>query len=244
MGSRKLWGWMAFIVLVFVLAGEHKTETQKAEHQHSQNDKRATQKTGYQQVYKAASQGNALDESLLGEMYFSGIGVQQNYRKGFYWVHKAAVHGNAISEGMLGALYYVGQQGVIQNYRKAFFWYKKSASQGNALAEVFLGEMYQKGLSVQQNYRKGFYWVHKAATQGNARGEALTGILYYNGQGVPQNYVNAYMWFALAKAMEKPGSNSYQMLSDGMRRARANMTPGQIARAQSMAGAWERVHGK
>jgi TPR repeat protein len=68
------------------------------------------------------------------------------------------------------------------------------------------------------------------------------GIAYQRGHGVRPDYVQAYKWYALAKA--QPGFETPAAVSMTLENLMQHMSPAQIARAQSMAAAWEKAHKK
>jgi len=79
---------------------------------------------------KAAVQGNAKAQSMLGTMYSNGQGVPQDYAKAKKWYRKAAVQGLAEAQSELGFMYMVGR-GVQKDYAEAAKWYRKAADQGD-----------------------------------------------------------------------------------------------------------------
>ncbi|GHT48462.1 hypothetical protein AGMMS49936_10950 [Endomicrobiia bacterium] len=81
------------------------------------------------QIKINAEQGDAEAQYDLGEMYYNGERVKQDYKKAFYWFKKAAEHENANAQFHLGAMYSKGE-GIEQDYKKAFYWFKKAAEQG------------------------------------------------------------------------------------------------------------------
>ena len=176
---------------------------------------------------KAAEQGEAGGQFGLGIMYHEGQGVEQDYEKAFYWYAKAAEQGEAGAQFALGQMYHEGQ-GVEQDYEKAFHWFTKAAEQGDAEAQSRLGLMYYIGQGMPQNYEKAAYWLTKAAEKGNAQAQSCLGVMCYKGEGVIEDYVEAYKWFLLA------GKNGLDVfdLKDLLRK---EMTPAQIAKAQSLA---------
>ena len=152
---------------------------------------------GLSWLKKAIAQNNAEGEFSLGNAYYFGQGVPQNYAKANAWTLKAAEQGFADAETDLGAAYHNGQ-GVPQNYAKANAWFLKAAGQGFADAETDLGAAYYNGQGVPQNYSSADYWYKKAADQGNALAEYNLGNAYANGHGIPQNYTMAYHWYKKA----------------------------------------------
>ena len=71
-----------------------------------------------------AEKGDAEAQHSLGQMYYQGIGVLQDYKQAFYWSKKSAEQGYAHAQHDLGVMYSNGQ-GVIQDYKKAVYWLKK-----------------------------------------------------------------------------------------------------------------------
>ncbi len=90
---------------------------------------------------KAAEQGHADAQFMLGAGYHLGMGVPQDYAESVKWCRKAAEQGHADAKYMLGASYDVGQ-GVPQNYVEAVKWYRKAAEQGHKWAQYMLGASY------------------------------------------------------------------------------------------------------
>ena len=151
----------------------------------------------FQLYTKAANQGNAGAQVMLGSMYATGKGTTQNYQQAFQWFTKAANQGNADAQKMLGYMYYNGQ-GTTRNYQQAFQWFTKAANQGNADAQGMLGMLYYFGHGTTQNYNLALQWLTKAANQGNARAQAVLGMMYHRGQGTTQNYNLAFQWYTEA----------------------------------------------
>ncbi|MBR6066621.1 MAG: SEL1-like repeat protein [Bacteroidales bacterium] len=164
-----------------------------------------------QSLENAADAGDAIAKFNMGNMYYYGKGVRQNYEKAGEWYKKAreqgkdddqfinwllnnAKQGNSAAQNMLGHMYDDGL-GVTQNYEMAVEWYKKSAEQGNAFAQFYLGNHYYNGQGVKQDYAKAVDWYRKAAEQGDADAQYNLGYMYYKGLGVTQDYEKAGDWF-------------------------------------------------
>ena len=67
---------------------------------------------------------------MLGNCYYNGKEVRQDYKKAVEWYGKAAEQGHEGAQCCL-AICYLGRKGVKQDYRKAVEWCKKAAEQGN-----------------------------------------------------------------------------------------------------------------
>ena len=114
---------------------------------------------------KAAYEGDAKAQWLLGFLYREGKGVRQDYTKAREWFEKAAAQGDAEAQCGLGFLYYEGK-GVIQDYTKAREWFEKAAAQGDATAQLSLGVLYYEGKGVRQNSIMAKEWFGKACDGG------------------------------------------------------------------------------
>jgi Caspase domain/Sel1 repeat len=96
---------------------------------------------------QAADKGDASAMGSLGDLYYKGEGVAQDYAKAREWYEKAADKGDANAMGSVGALYYKGE-GVARDYAKAREWYEKATAKGNRNAMVLLGAFYRDGQGV------------------------------------------------------------------------------------------------
>ena len=68
-------------------------------------------------------------QNNLGNAYYTGKGVPQDFKEAAKWYRLAAEQGNAAAQFILGSLYYSGD-GVPQDYAQAYAWLSISASQG------------------------------------------------------------------------------------------------------------------
>lgn len=152
----------------------------------------------YSQAFPAcnqdAEQGDIDAYFILGEMYYKGMGVKQDYTDAAKWYHKAADRGYADAQFILGSIYEEGK-GVKQDYADAAKWYHKAADQGFSVAQFVLGEMYYKGMGVKQGYTDAVKWYHKAAEQGDLLAQFALGEMYSNGKGVRQDDAQAVEWY-------------------------------------------------
>jgi TPR repeat protein len=152
-----------------------------------------------QQLKTLATQGNASAQNRLGQLYFNGQGVPQDYTMARAWYEKSAAQGNGWSKNQLGQLSADGL-GVPQDYKKARQWWEQAAAQGIAQAQYNLGQLYANGRGVPQDYTMARAWYEKAALQRNAWAQAQLGQLYANGRGVPQDYTMARAWYEKSAA--------------------------------------------
>lgn len=73
-----------------------------------------------------AEQGNAGAQFNLGQMYFLGRGVSQDYAEALKWHTLAAKRGNASAQAIIGLMYATGR-GVQQDFVSAYKWHALAA---------------------------------------------------------------------------------------------------------------------
>jgi len=93
---------------------------------------------------KAAEHGHVIAQYNMGDHFYHGWGVSQDYAKSAEWYRKAAEKGNNMAQTMLAYCYENGQ-GVSQNYTKAVEWYGKAAAQGDRGAQKEIDRLKSEG---------------------------------------------------------------------------------------------------
>ena len=146
---------------------------------------------------KAASQGQAMAQLMLGDCYYNGQGTAVDYEAAFYWYTKAAEQGNTSAQVSLGNMYDEGR-GTAEDCQQAWNWYKQAAEAGNDWGCYHLGYMCLCGRGVPKNEVQAFQWYKKAAKKKNAFGQAWLGYCYANGIGTQHNLAVARQWYEKA----------------------------------------------
>ena len=82
---------------------------------------------------KAANQGHADAQGILGLMYDEGKGVRKDRHKAFEWTTKAANQGNAGAQFYLGMMYESGYGVVRQDKSTAKRYYRQACDNGYSL---------------------------------------------------------------------------------------------------------------
>ena len=144
-----------------------------------------------------AKMGDASALCRLGDSFFYGRGVAQDYSEAVKWYRKAADQGNARAQNILGECYYYGR-GIAQNYSEAVKWYRKAADQNYSFAQYNMGYCYGNGQGTAQDYSEAVKWYRKAADQNHAAAQNNLGDCYYYGRGVAQDYSEAVKWYRKA----------------------------------------------
>lgn len=131
------------------------------------NDERNEEENSLEHCRKLAEQGDMDAQCELGDRYFWGNDVPQNYKLAFDWYLEAAKQGHAGAQYHVAEAYRDGYvEGVPQNYYLAAEWYRDAAEQGHDGAQMQLGTCYALGWGVPQDYTKAIEWYKKAAKQG------------------------------------------------------------------------------
>ena len=91
----------------------------------------------FEHCRRAAEQGDARSQGLLGWMYAQGDGVAQDLFEAARWLGHAAEQGNAAAQAYLGSMYFVGD-GVAENHVEAVRWIRRAAEQGSATGQALL----------------------------------------------------------------------------------------------------------
>ncbi len=134
---------------------------------------------------------------ILGQMYASGNGVQEDAGKAVRMFMKASDNGNPYADSDLGVCYYEGF-GVEKDIGKAFEYFSRAAESGVPEAELCLGNMYASGEGTDKDPVKALEWFKKSANKGNADAQFNVGIAYELGVGTEKDIEAAKRWFRLA----------------------------------------------
>ncbi len=183
-----------------------------------------------------AEAGQALEQSLLGVMYYVGQGVAQDHEKARHWFTKSAEQGYSDAQFNLGVMYSDGKDATDEDKKMAVHWFTKSAEQGDPNAQCRLGLMYDGGEGVTEDDEKAVYWFTKSAEQGDAIAQFRLGLMYDMGEGVDQDYVQAHKWWDIALA------NGVEKAKKTLARVEKQMMQEQIAEAKSLAREWMAAH--
>ena len=96
-----------------------------------------------------ATNNDATAQLILGECYYFGWGVEQDYKQAVEWYKKSAEQGYAAAQFDLGNCYECGR-GVDKDYRKAVEWYERAAKQGNEKAKESLDKLLNPNITYEE----------------------------------------------------------------------------------------------
>ena len=135
---------------------------------------------------KAANQGDAQAQLMLGRYYVSDFGYNDD-QKAFEWFEKAAEQGDAEAEYTVGGCY-IYEIHVKKNPAVANQWFEKAASKEHPKAMYELGISYMDGRGITKNTDKGIQYLTAAAEKNSVEACEVLAKLYrdgikdYNGQ--------------------------------------------------------------
>ena len=141
-------------------------------------------------MIKDAELGYSSVQYRLGNMYFNGIEVEQDYDKAIYWYEQASKHFNKDALYALGIIYFKGIS-CKPNYEKAFDCFKRVgnidmmeevAVHCNGEIQFNLASMFENGNGCRKNYKKAFNWYGKAAIQGLKEAGIKIALMYLQGR--------------------------------------------------------------
>jgi TPR repeat protein len=158
---------------------------------------------------KAAEQGHAYAQNILGNRYAYGWGVAKDEALAAAWLRKAAEQGHAVAQTRLGGMYADGR-GVDKDDAQAAAWFRKAAEQGHAGAQVNLSALYGLGQGVAKDEAQSAAWLRKAAEQGDAFAQFNLGNMYALGRGVVKDEAQAVEWWR--KAAEQGHAQAKEFL--------------------------------
>jgi len=122
-------------------------------------------------VWRCAKLGHVPCESVIGIMYYKGLGVKQDTERALYWLREAASAkpGDREAQYQLsvyhweGDVFRLGRGDVVpRDPQNVFFWATKSADQGHEGAKAIVGLAFELGYGVARDRRQAIFWLQKA----------------------------------------------------------------------------------
>jgi TPR repeat protein len=147
---------------------------------------------------KAAAAGCLESHHRLGQMYFHGKGVEQDYERAVAEFRRAAEEGEGgghdRAQSFLGFCYYFGL-GVEKDQVQARAWYTKASLGGDPDAIHDAAEMYLRGEGGEPDFEYAARMFRHLGENGHGRAQNQLGCMYLEGEGVAQDDTQAVAWF-------------------------------------------------
>ena len=153
--------------------------------------------TAFALATKLAGMNDIHAQTLLGELYLKGTGVEQNLKDAANWFEIAADRGDREAQFNIGLLYAQGQ-GVEKNLAKALDYFQKAAAQDQKNAQFNLGLLYLRGQLVERDITKAMDLLTKSAQQGVAAAQYTLANLYQSDFFPAPNLDQAAYWMQRA----------------------------------------------
>ena len=144
---------------------------------------------------------------ILGQMYFAGVGVKQDYKKAMEYYTQSANQGYIEAQSELGVIYY-----NKQDYKQAIEYFTLSADQGDLKAAFNLAFILYKGELVEQNDFEARKWFTLVSDHGFLIAQYILGMMYYRGEGGPKDYYEAWKLFTLSAEQGHPEASQIMEL--------------------------------
>ncbi len=153
----------------------------------------------YEQIRKAADEGNAIALYMMAAYFSQGYGVQPiNQQKAIAYFKKSYEAGYAVAGYDVAAFLPDGspEQKEIRNHAKDKIL--ESANEGDVFAQASAAWGYREGYGTAVDHVEAVKWVRKAAEQGFARAQYDLGFMYEFGTGVERSNEKAAEWYLKA----------------------------------------------
>eukprot|EP00794_Sanderia_malayensis_P013912 gene13912-15361_t len=144
-----------------------------------------------------AKQGHPYSQFALAAMYYSGIGVNQNFETAYTLYQISAENGIFQSYNMIGKMYLEGQS-VAANHIKAVEYFKKGVNEGDVNAYMSLAYCYTNGKGIETDNKESFRYHQMAADKGYVPAIYNIGAHYFSGRGVDLDMTKAAEYFSIA----------------------------------------------
>ena len=183
-------------------------------------------------IQPLAERGDATAQFILGDMYYEGQSVDQDYGAAIDWYTKAGKQGYAQA---LGALGYMANNGIgtPRDDRKALCLFIDAARRGYANAQWNLARYYWK----RRHWERYEYWLTRAEKQGNPYALGRQAEVWLLN---PLEFDKTKAYLYLLVAARKGHENSVQRLAE-IRKAPSLVAVEQLQRAEQLLPTWHEV---
>lgn len=156
-------------------------------------------KKAYEQIQKAADEGNAIALYMMAAYFSQGYGVQPiNNQKAIAYFKKSYKAGYAVAGYDVADSLPDGSPEQDEIRKNAKHNILELANEGDVFAQANAAWGYENGYGTAADDYEAVKWYQKATEQGYARAQCNLGAMYYYGHGVEQSYEKAAEWYLKA----------------------------------------------
>ncbi|MBB3914794.1 caspase family protein [Rhizobium fabae] len=168
---------------------------------------------GLKLMLQAADLGHTYAMNELGYIFFNGVNVPPDIDRGIRFYESGLKRDDIYSMNSLGMIYRAGKA-VPQDLEKALELFRKAAEGGQPYAPRNIGLMYRDGLGVPKDEATSITWLEMGAERGDYW-SAFERAKMAKGDGSnTESLVTAAHYFALASALNRPGTGDPKKQSD------------------------------
>ncbi len=183
---------------------------------------------------KAAAQGDATAQAVLGDIFSDEKLGRQDYAQAVVWYRKAAEQGYRDGEFGLGSRYLLGQ-GVLQDLGEARRWLTPAADQGHPYAQFLLAKMFEEGQGGPVDVASARKYYEPAADFGIGEAQYRLARLLASDRDNAASLITAYKWLVLSE-------NSVKESAPAALALRNSLNPAQVAQAEHDIDDWRKAH--
>jgi TPR repeat protein len=166
---------------------------------------KADQQQGLRMMLQAADLGHTYAMNALGYIFLNGVKVPADPERGIRFYEAGVERNDIYSQNNLALVYRFGK-GASQDLPKALDLFTRAAEGGQPYAPTNLGRMYRDGVGVNADKAEAVRWLEIGAERGDYWGALDRAKLARDDGADPDSLVIAARYFALAMAVNRPGS--------------------------------------
>ena len=156
-------------------------------------------KKAYEQIRKAADEGNAIALYMMAAYFSQGYGVQPiNNQKAIAYFKKSYKAGYAVAGYDVADSLPDGSPEQDEIWKNAKHNILELANEGDVFAQANAAWGYENGYGTAADDYEAVKWYQKAAEQGYARAQCNLGDMYFYGGGVERSDEKAVEWYLKA----------------------------------------------
>ncbi|EJC78110.1 hypothetical protein Rleg10DRAFT_6841 [Rhizobium leguminosarum bv. trifolii WSM2012] len=166
---------------------------------------KADTQQGLKLMLQSADLGHTFAMNELGYIFLNGVNVPADPERGIRFYEAGLARNDIYSMNNLALVYRFGK-GAPEDLPKALELFTRAAEGGQPYAPTNLGRMYRDGIGVAANKAEAVKWLEMGAERGDYWGALDRALLAKEDGADADGLATAAHYFALATAVNMPGS--------------------------------------